>query len=106
MDDAEVTEHADALTENGALVEEPLAEETGGVEGVGLFGRTEPPPEEEVQSEAENTEADDAGTEDAEAEDAEAATAEPTDVAPPADSAAPSPLSEARRRRRLRFPPR
>ena len=109
VDDAEVTEHADALTENGALVEEPLAEETGGVEGVGLFGRTERPPEEELQSEAENTEVEDAGTEDAEAEDAgaeAAAAAEPSDVAPPADSAAPSPLSEARRRRRLRFPPR
>jgi hypothetical protein len=75
------------------------------VEGVGLFGRTEPPPEEELQSETENTEVEDAGTEDAEPEDAGAA-AEPADVAPPADNAAPSPLSEARRRRRLRFPPR
>jgi hypothetical protein len=60
---------------------------------VGLFGRTEPSGEE--------------GHPAGEAEDAGAGDAEPADAppAPPAESdGPPSPLSEARRRRRLRFP--
>jgi hypothetical protein len=95
--EGDTVEHADVLTDNGAVTEEPGLEEdeaqedSGSVEGVGLFGRTE-------------AAADDDRSPDAEIVDVEPA--ETPDQHATGDEEPASPLSEARRRRRLRFPPR
>jgi diguanylate cyclase (GGDEF)-like protein len=88
-----VVEHADALEEEPLVEEElpepepspeppPIAREARIIEGAGLFERTEPPGTEEEASDS---------------------------VEPPGEDGGSDPgpaLSEARRRRRLRFPPR
>lgn len=91
-DDAEMVEQVDTLTENGAVTEEPALEDeadedAGRVEGVGLFGRTEPPADDDTEV---------VDTQPAEIPESEATH----------DDGPSSTLSEARRRRRLRFPPR
>jgi diguanylate cyclase (GGDEF)-like protein len=89
--EAGAVEHADVLDEESgleaepAIEEEPPAEKRRVVEGAGLFERTEQPEAEEPTA------------------------AEERPVKPPGEDGgqAPGPaLSEARRRRRLRFPPR
>ena len=97
VEQSESVEPDDEQPDNGAVTEEPALEEdqaqddSGSVEGVGLFGRTE-------------AAADDDRSPDAEIVDVEPA--ETPEQHATGDEEPASPLSEARRRRRLRFPPR
>jgi diguanylate cyclase (GGDEF)-like protein len=95
--EAQAVEHADVLEE-----EPPPSEEAKIIEGAGLFERTEKPGAEEATTAEEPAAIEEPGSADDAAE-------EPPPVKPPGEdgSGQPGPaLSEARRRRRLRFPPR